>query len=616
MDSAEKLSSYSLSGENFAYSEINIGRFNDFAKKYIFFDKDFLEDQYYLVKINAKFNSVGFPEDLSESFIYYRDFAKFFILENSFSKILHKIYNINLQRMTRTNPQKLIYEYYYKWVFADKTKDTRYFAMSVLKQIKESRKNALNLMLQGSILANDKNLLNIQKSLESFDEAEQILSLKSFEVKDLSEIKYFIYLFKGLVQLLDENYEGAKFEFLQALSQKADGVSAKFHLALTGISLSDLDLSRSLALEIFDYDLRRLQFCIDKNNFNNFDFVAHNIISSNFFKDSIAFSLLEIFEDKVNELSGSAQVRFLSLKEDLLALKDIKFGEMHQANIYASIEFIQEFVKTFQNSENIVVLENLSKIEAKLVNTLNNILENIENSYKLEIQESLKIYDLKIAESEQIKARQQSEFELQKKRLEERMKANMNEYQQMMDEKIKAQENKADNLELNPQYNASTSFRNSISYSLFLSLLVLLLAGFAEYSNRNVQEITEASKVITIVLFEGSKWGIISFVIGVFISMMVALTTSLERNSAKQNLSKMINNLKNEKTETLKLIKEDFEKIIQDNEAKYKSRFESIDLQIKELVAKKKQDEKEMIERAAARVSKETSKLKEIIAHY
>jgi hypothetical protein len=615
MNNAEQLS-YSMSNENYAYSEINIGKFNDFARKYIFFDHDTDNDKYYLIKSNARFNSIILPEELSENFIYYKNFAKFFVLDTKFSKIMHRIYNINLQKMARTNPQKLIYEYYYKWVFADSNKDNRYFAMSVLKQVKESRKNALNLMLQGSILANDKNLLNIQKSLESFDEAEQLLSLKNFDVSDISEVRYFINLFKGFVQLLDQNYEGAKYEFLQALSQKAEGITAKFHLAVSEIHLSDIDLAKSLANEVIDFDLKRTQSSIDANSFNDFNYFVRNFISSNYFDDPICYSLLEVFENRVNDLSSSAQVRFLSLKEDILSIKEIKFGEMHEEAIYKSLDFIEEFVKNYQNSENILVLENISKVEEKLVSTLTNILNNIEQSYKLEIEESLKIYDLKIGENAQLKARHQSEYELQKKRIEDRLKTTINDYQLMMDEKIKAIEFKSENLELKPEYNPSASFRNSISYSLFLSLLVLLLAGFAEYSNSSVQEVMDASKVITIVLFHGSKWGVISFIIGIFISLMVSASTSMEKASVKQRLSKTVTLLKNEKAENIKQIKEDFDRAIKDNEQKYKNRIEAIDEQVRELIEKKKQDESVMIERAASRVSKETGRLKEIIEHY
>jgi len=615
MNNAEQLS-YSLSNENYAYAEINVGKFNDFAKRYIFFESDAENDKYYLIKSNTKFNSIILPEELSENFIYYKDFAKYFVLDTKFSKILHKIYNINLQKMVRTNPQKLIYEYYYKWVFADLNKDNRYFAMSVLKQIKESRKNALNLVLQGSILANDKNLLNIQKSLESFDEAEQLLSLKSFEISDIAEVKYFICLFKGFVQLLDQNHEGAKYEFIQALSQKSDGITAKFHLAISEIHLSDLDLSKSLVNEIVDFDLNRTHQSIEANKTNDFNYFVRNFISSNYFNDSVCYSLLEVFENRINDLTSSAQVRFLCLKEDIISLKEIKFGEMDEEEIYKSLDFIEEFVKNYQNSENLLVLENISKIEQKLVDTLKSILSNIEESYKREIQESLKIYDLKIGENVQLKARHQSEYELQKKRIEDKLKTTLTDYQLMMDEKIKSIEYKSENIESKPEYNPSASFKNSISYSLFLSLLVLLLAGFAEYSNSSVQEVTDASKVLTIVLFHGSKWGVISFVIGIFISLMVSASTSMEKASAKQRLAKTVSLLKNEKAENIKTIKEDFERAITDNEQKYKSRIDSVDEQVRELIEKKKQDESVMIERAASRVSKETSRTKEIIEHY
>lgn len=615
MNTAEQLS-YSLSNENFAYSEINIGKFQEFGKKFVFFDSDVQTDQYYLIKANTKFNTIELPIELSENFIYYKDFAKFFVLDTKFSKILHKTYNINLQKMSRTNPQKMIYEYYYKWVFSDKNKDNRYFAMSVLKQIKESRKNALNLMLQGSILANDKNLINVQKALESFDEAEQILTLKSFEISDLAEIKYFIFLFKGFVQLLDQNQEGAKYEFLQALSQKSDGISAKFHLAIAELFLSNTDLAKALVNEVIDYDLKQTQICIEANKINDFNYFIRNFASRNYFNDSACYSFLDVFESRINDLLGSAQVRFMSLKEDLLTLKDIKFGEMHEDEIYRSIDFIEEFIKTYQNSENLLILENISKIEQKLVSTLTNILNNIEESYRKEIEESLKIYDLKIGENSQIKARMQSEFELQKKRIEDRLKTTINDYQTMMDQKIKSMEFQAENLQAKPEYNPSASFKNSISYSLFLSLLVLLLAGFAEYSNSSVQEITEATKVFTIVLFQGSKWGMISFVIGAFISLMVAASTSMEKSSAQQRMNKAITMLKNEKVENVKTIKEDFDRALKDNEEKYKSRMESVDVQVKELIEKRKQDESVMIEKAAARVSKETTKLKEIIQHY
>ena len=149
-----------------------------------------------------------------------------------------------------------------------------------------------------------------------------------------------------------------------------------------------------------------------------------------------------------------------------------------------------------------------------------------------------------------------------------------------------------------------------------LALLVLVLGGFAEYSNGYGQDSFGVSNVVAYVVLSGSKWGALTFVIGLFISLMMSATTSLEKAKLKQKYIKELSRLKDEKTKGLRRIKEDSESASKALEERTANKIASYEAQIKELQAKKEQDEKSLRRNVSAKVKAETNTLTELIDYY
>jgi hypothetical protein len=78
----------------------------------------------------------------------------------------------------------------------------------------------------------------------------------------------------------------------------------------------------------------------------------------------------------------------------------------------------------------------------------------------------------------------------------------------------------------------------------------------------------EYNSILGMILFEGAKWGIISFFIGGLISIIISGLVMIERADEKQKIARKIMALKNHKGKKIQEIKSEFEtkeKLMADN---------------------------------------------------
>lgn len=609
----------SLENEGEVFEEVvgqNIALLNEFYKKYFKYLRKIQHDNYTGIRDHVVLSNSDLPSSISEHFIYYENGPWFWTFTHPAKEYLFKIYNIHQKRLTANNPQKLIFDFYNKWVFSLENKDSKYFGLSIIKQIKNARKNALNLILHGTILAFDQDLYNPTEAISLFEDAENALMSKDLDELESMELRYIIKLFKGFVYLKIREYENAKQYFEEALQYKEEGITAFFHLALVNIHLDNVEASQNYARQVYAFDLETMTYAIRCNSLPLFELFLENSACSHFFRDKSTHSLLPVFEQNIHDLVSSGQVRFDKLKEDILLLKENKWYKEKGELIDESIKFIDSFIKQFGKSENIFILEAISKLEAKFIESINLVLKAIDDGFQEKINKQLRVYDVKLIEDEDIKKRLLIDLEKTKIKLEQKRELTVQNFNYTMDEKLRLAEERMKNMELSSELNPVNSFKNSMMYCFMLSVLVLVLGGFAEYSNSYTNEMTGFGRLLSVVIIGGSKWGMLTFVVGMFISVFMSVSTSLEKTRIKQRLTKDISTLKDEKVRGTKKINEESKATAKNLEERTTKRIESLNHQIEELKKKKIADQEMLHSNYSSKLKAETQKLTELLEHY
>ncbi|MEW6653361.1 MAG: hypothetical protein AB1394_07820, partial [Bacteroidota bacterium] len=106
------------------------------------------------------------------------------------------------------------------------------------------------------------------------------------------------------------------------------------------------------------------------------------------------------------------------------------------------------------------------------------------------------------------------------------------------------------------KYNPRISLTNNMTYNTIIALIVFIIGGLSSYSNRLVGNASEFNSLFAQVLVSGSKWGAISFLLGVIISLAISGVILMERFDIKSKLQRKLNLLRLEKESTIAELKE------------------------------------------------------------
>ena len=83
-------------------------------------------------------------------------------------------------------------------------------------------------------------------------------------------------------------------------------------------------------------------------------------------------------------------------------------------------------------------------------------------------------------------------------------------------------EQKIDDLPNIDRFNPRVSMSNNMTYNIVIAFVVFFIGGISGYSNKTVTDVSEFNSIFTFVFIAGSKWGAISFIIGVVISTIIS----------------------------------------------------------------------------------------------
>ncbi|MCF6271068.1 MAG: hypothetical protein L3J41_15255 [Melioribacteraceae bacterium] len=581
-----------------------------FGKKYIQSDYDAEYNFEKKIKENAQFYAIPLPDEISEKFIFYEYAPNSLMFESPLISYLHKIFKVNHTIVHGENPQRQLKEYYIKWLKRKKGTDTKYFANSMLSYLEKTKNNAFNMLMHAMVLTYDEEMFNPEKSIELISRASDIIFNKHIDDKYFDELRYFLKTTEGFLHLKSANLSSSNRLFYEALEVKHTGITAKFHLALTEIQLENTQAATDLVEDIYKTDIARLNFAIENNSLSVYEFFLNNSITKYFFLEPKFYPLLYFFEDKIELFKSHNRAILEEVKSSLFNLREIKVNSYFTERIKGNLRFIESYLRKYNGGESLLLSDSSKGIVKKFDEIIQIVDEEIKKKYYSGLEERLLHFKSKIEEAKLDKLHSEKDLESYRRRMSEKLKANLNEYDSQMSAKINAIEHKVNSLDEKSDLDPSATFRNAFTYTSMLSIMVLLLSGFASYSNSDFNEMASFSNVIRTVLVEGAKWSLITFLVGTIVSIFTTISTIVQKSSFKQNMVKKVSSYVDEKEKGKEQLRKETEFMIKQMEMKTKHRIELFEAEITDLEEKRKKEDERLRTEADSKIKFELEKLK------
>ncbi len=540
---------YSEEFENKEIGEIALSKFKSLAKEYFQIEISLDNDYAKVVKDSARFYSFNLPNEISEIFIRFEDAPLFWIFRSPVIIQVEEFYKLSISNLSGQNYYKTIREFYSKWLLIKSEEEKRYFSSSAISYI-EKRSNSNNflpLILHALLLAFDVNFFDPLKSFELLERAKENVSQTELGAQIKDELKYLLNTYEGFIFLKQNEFALALNYFNSALVIKPYGITAKFYSAYSFALTKSGEFSEDALSEIFRYDSSRIEYAIEKNDFNMLEHFISNPVFLNALLSKNVSQSYDLVSDFLRNAKAAAQSDLNSMKVNLNNFKNLNLHDYYTDEVTSNISYLEKTNANYSKTENVLFKGASGKLQQKFIQTLEIITNKIKEKYNSEIVAKLQIYESEIKNKlNEIQLLTQSREE-NKQKIKEKINNTIKLIEKRTAENIAVLEEKINDLQSVPSFDPKSSFQNAMTYNFILSFTVFLLGGCAGYSSSNVMDALTFNNILSVIIMDGLKWGVIAFSVGLIISVIFAGLAVLEGSSQKQKLLLAINNLKKEK---------------------------------------------------------------------
>jgi|GEM_PF-1711650 len=564
------------------------------------------------VKDSSHYFNLNLPPELNEYFIYLKDAPLYWIMDSPIIAFIEENSKPGEKEIVKmeAEPNKLLKDYYSKWVTTTRKSEKKYFAHSLLKTItKEKDKNILSAIYGGVLFSFEETLKNQETSLNYYEQAEMLArGIQGDEVQK-TEICYILKVFSAFEYLNSGNAIKAGEKLQEAIVLKSDGATARFYLGLAEVLLGNRSAAFDLLCDIYEYDLSRIAYAISINNIQLFQFFLKNTVFEYTFQYPQFGLICNQLEDYLQVKELDVQTYLSKLRQKFEVFRELHLNEYQEVNVRNNFNFIEKILKNFFTCQLNIFLASVPILWGKFNETLQLVFSTIRQRFMAEIQAQLKIYDNNINDLNGLIEHLVKEIEDFKLRYKEKTKAMVQLYEQNFKEQIAVMEKKLANLAEEKKKNPGSAFKSSLSYTLVLSALVMLITGFAGYSSSYSEELSGFSQIMKAILFSGGKWGIVTFILGFFISIASSIYATYEKSSEKQRIIREIGNIKYAHEKNIESIKAETERNEKITIRNLNDRITQHKKRIAEIVEERKKREKDLNEQIEVKIEEEAAKL-------
>lgn len=519
---------------------------------------------------SSQFYSIKLPQEISDYFIR-ADIVPFFIMSEA--PVLKKIEELLISKKTEdkfVNNYREIKNDYYKWLTKKSAKEKHYFANSIINSVERNFafQSHFNVIIYGIILCYEQSCYNPKRAIELFDRAIEIVEGCSNSSVDRNNLIYTINLFKGFTYLKEYEYLRAFETFKEALNSNPHGVTALFYCALSARYINDLDTSYAYLRDVIEFDRIRFQYAINYNQLSLFSYFYENSVFYNVFTENGFAQLLPDIDFLIRSLqSGEANSMELTYGK-LINLDNLRNKDFFDEAVFKEIKFLKTALDQYKQRRSglIRIVEQIFR--DKLITLIEYIRNLIESHYFDKIKEEINVFDKQIEQNKRQLIRINHELEDARKKISLNLAEAAEYLEENITERSKYLEQKIKNLEHNPKYNPSQVFYSSMLFTIFVSFIIFFVVGIIT----SFVGFGEEHASTQLALRTGLKWGGVTFVVGVFISIFSTLSSFWEKASEKKELTTKLNKVKEVEAEEREEIKEDSEKKTIVYEQKFKDR--------------------------------------------
>lgn len=567
------------------------------------------------IKSSSQYFNLNFPSELHEYFINIEDAPLFWVLDSPLMGFLEEIPKSGEKEGNKgdSDQSKLVKEYYSKWVTTLRSSEKKYFAQSLLKTIsKEKNKTIVSSIFAGVLYSFDETLRNPDSAQESFEQAEMLVS-RLEEGGNRSELLYIIKVFSGFEHYRSARYFEASQKFRESLLIKSEGITAKFYLSICEIILGNISVGFDFICDVYDYDLNRMTYALANNNFPLFQFFLKNPFFQHVFKYKEFAPVCSQIDDYLQGKELGSSENLNKIRSKLEAFRELHLNEYQEQSVKISINFFEKVLKGYFTCPLNLFLASVSILWDKFNDTLQFVFSTIRQRFLAEVQKQLRIYDQNVADLNILIEHLTKEIADFKAKYKERVKISIAHYEVHVKEQTEYLERKLHSLSDEKDSQPAATFKSSLSYTIILSALVVLIAGFASYSSNYSDEMSGFGHIVKAILVTGGKWGIITFIIGFFISSISTVYTVYERSLEKQKIIREISSLKQIKEKNIEHIRADAERNERITVKNLTGRIEHHKKRIKEIGEERIIHEEKLSKEIEEKIKEEANKLIELL---
>lgn len=603
-------------GKSTIGSEMQLSKFSKLGKDHFQILPRGESDHINIIKESIRFFSLDLPAEIKEIFIPYNEAPLFWIFESSLLNQIEEFMKFNFKGITHTELHKQIKENYTRWATTKLKSEKEYYSTTTVNFIERdiNKHNFFKMILKGIIYTYQSSYYNPTKALELFNGTFDVVNSLRLNEQTKLEIKYILKLYIGFVYLKENDNENANSAFKEAIEVKQQGCTAKIYAALSEINLGNEDLAAYYLKEVFSYDIQRLSIALKTNNVGMFNYFFRNAFIYNIFHEkdfSKAFDSIQIIINEHRPTDTGLLTRCL---ENLEKIKKRKLDEYYDEEIVKTIAFAEKIIPVYSNSKSTLLFAAYNEFRNKLNSIVESIVAKVKEKYYKEVKESLNAFDLVIKDNLSAEKHLIEELESFKTKSRDLLSNSIKDVQNNYDLDAKNIEAKIEDLPNIDKYNPRVSLSNNMTYNTVIAFVVFIIGSMSNYSNTRVDSSSELNSLFAQVLIAGVKWGVISFLLGVIISIAMTGVIVMERFDIKSKLQKRLNYLRIEKENAIAELKEvsaHKEKIMIENMT---SGIEMHKKRVEETKETRSLAEKERINLANQKIEEVTADLVKILA--
>jgi|GEM_PF-2156108 hypothetical protein len=601
-----------------AEDEFFLSQFKVLGRKYFPRNSELQSEPDYILKTGNKFFELTKNTPIDEFFIRMDRAPFFWMYDSPLVKFIKNFYRLGQRAKSSPSNNSILtfIEYYEKWTKSKSLEEKKYFAGSAVAILEHRNftKNFFLQLLNATIKIFDKSFFDPVAASDILNQTLESILGMNMDSEMKNEMCYYINLFNGFSHLAQGTLDKAGYYFNGALVHKKDGINARFYSALTEVKLLNNDFAMKRFVELYDNDIDRLKYALEQNHVHLFTLLCEYNISQNFFAhDDFARIVVDVNQE-INNRIGPSEVIYTFVKNKVIDYNHVEHMIPKSPEQGISIQTVDLLIHKFARSTNLAFLTSLPLLEDKFVSTINEIISNIEAEFEKQVQEKLNTFHVMIAESNLSIQQLHKELESAKTTVKAKVEKSINEAKARIEAQIAVYEDKIKNIDQLPELNPLVTFKNGMSYNIFISLIILLVVGFATYSNSShITEISNFRSMISTIIFAGTKWGIISFIIGMVFSAVQASSTVMDRNYRRQNLVHKIQSINERRESELSIIRKEGDEIERKMIERLKDRITYHEGRIVKLEEEKEKEAIELRKKFQEQLDEDTKELRKLL---